>query len=145
MKKVNIILKKFFMLTIVMLIIGLIFQSCEKQENAVVKQQSKEFTVKDGMLVFNTVSDFFNVKGRVANFSNSERENWEKEIGFKSQKTIFSEIVQAETEIDVVNQAKYTYAEAKSLDLALLHSDLYNKYLKAGVIQIINAGSEDEY
>lgn len=101
--------------------------------------------MKDGMLVFNTFADFINVKGRVANFNESEREKWEKEIGFKSQRTIYSEIVQAENEIDVVNQAKYSYAEAKSLAPALLHSDLYNKYLKAGVIQIIGAGSEDEY
>ena len=133
------------MLTTVVLLIGLIFQSCEKQENTVKDQQSKEFIVKDGMLVFNTVSDFLNVKGRVANFNDSERENWEKQIGFKSQRTIFKEIVQAETEIDVVNQAKYTYAEAKALAPDLLHSELYNKYFKAGVIQIINAGSENEY
>lgn len=101
--------------------------------------------MKDGVLVFNTVADFINVKGRVVNFSESEREMWEKEIGFKSQRTIFNEIVQAEAEIDIVNQSKYSYAEAKSLDPAFLHSDLYNKYLKAGVIQVINAGSEDEY
>lgn len=152
MKKLIKLGKKFLMLTIAMLIVGLIFQSCEKQEAPIVEQQSKvveqqsqEFIVKDGMVVFNSVADFINVKGRVVNFSDSEREKWENEIGFKSQRTIFNEIVQAEAEIDVVNQSKYSYAEAKNMDPSLLHSDLYNKYLKAGVIQIINAGSEDEY
>lgn len=141
MKKLIELGKKFLMLTIIMLIVGLIFQSCEKQDapavDRQVEQQSREFTVKDGVLVFNTVADFINVKGRVVNFSESEREMWEKEIGFKSQRTIFNEIVQAEAEIDIVNQSKYSYAEAKSLDPAFLHSDLYNKYLKAGVIQVI--------
>lgn len=149
MKKLIKLSKNFFDLTLIMLSIGLIFQSCEKQEIPVVEelvgQQSKEFTVKDGMLVFSTFADFVNVKGRVTNFNESEREKWEREIGFKSQRTIFNEIVQAENGIDAVNQAKYSYEEAKSIDPDLLHSDLYNKYLKAGVIQIINAGTEGEY
>jgi hypothetical protein len=147
MKKGNIKMKEFFMLTFVMLIIGLIFQACEKQQTPLVvkQQQSKEFKIKDGMLVFNTIEDFINVKGRVANFDASERAKWENEIGFKSQRTIYSEIVQAENEIDNINQAKYSYEEAKRMDPALLHSDIYNRYLKAGVIQVIGAGSEDEY
>lgn len=145
MKKTNLKLKKCFLLTIVILFIGLILQSCEKQDIAVIEPQSKEFTMKDGILTFNTVADFINVKGRVANFSKSEREKWEKEIGFKSQKTIYSEIIQAENEIDAVNQAKFSHSEAKRIDPALLHSDLYNKYLKAGVIRVIDAGTENEY
>jgi len=122
--------------------------SCEKeQSDSYVKStiESKELSVINGYLVFSNNESFLKTTDYIANLSDNEREKWESEIGFKSQRRIVSNIITQECVKDSINVSKSMYSSDLKLDAKELHSEAYWTALKDGVIRVIDEGTEDEY
>ncbi len=131
------------MLILAFLGLGLLVVSCKKNnvEDAV-QPQSKptaKVSCKNGMLVFNTQSDFEQTISKVMNMTNEERRVWEEKLGFLSQQRIADQINAAEIaftkELCKGIDENISLEEFKKLGLYNKHSDLYYKYIKKGIIK----------
>ncbi len=124
-------------------------KSCEKQiiEKEEINQEENKMGLHttDGYLVFESIESFINTTDKIANLNNTERAKWERKIGFKSQRRIINTIIEEETKIDQINELKYSKKDFELNEVNKIHSDAYNKYLKKGVIKIIEKGTVDEY
>ncbi|OFX82634.1 MAG: hypothetical protein A2W99_06675 [Bacteroidetes bacterium GWF2_33_16] len=130
--------------------ISLLFmQSCEKQfveeNDIIIESNDVDFIVKDGYLVFSSIDAFLRSTSGLANLTIKEREEWEESIGFLSQRRIVTNIIQAEEEIDKINEVKFKGKKLNEINKKELFSDEYNKYLAKEVIKVIDEGTEDEY
>jgi len=125
-------------------------------------QNSKGFVVENGFLKFESRETFGNSINKIINKSDSERNKWEKEIGFLSQQRIVDNIINEELKKDSINRTKFSNTDLspkrntgynsekfkRALSLVSesdFHSDAYYQALSKGVIKLIDKGTEDEY
>lgn len=122
------------------------FLACEKELCYVEPTpESQGLSVINGYLVFENNESFFKTTDFIANLSDNEREKWESEIGFKSQRRIISNIIAQECVIDSINEIIYANGSDAMLADEELHSDEYWTALNNGVIRVFDEGTEDEY
>ncbi|MBI9069054.1 MAG: hypothetical protein JEZ09_17285 [Salinivirgaceae bacterium] len=114
-----------------------------KSDNKVSNEQN--FSVKESYLHFASMKALVNSLNEISDQSDLERAVWEESIGFKSQRSIINEIIEQEDIYDKICESKYEGVDIKDLDESNFHSDIYNNYLKKGVIKIMNEGTENEY
>lgn len=125
------------------LLLSVIIVSCEKEsvENVAEKTQVSNLNVKteNGTLVFNDYQQMDLVRSKLSNLSEREIKDWEIENGFQSLATLEKRINDAE----VAHQELFfkglnpnlSVKEYESKGYFYKHTDLYNEYLKKGVIE----------
>lgn len=104
-------LKCFKISNLIFLFIAGFFLACEnEQSDSYVEptQESQELSVINGCLVFENYKSFLETTDFIANLSDNEREKWESEIGFKSQRRIISNIIAQECVNDSINEIMYS-------------------------------------
>lgn len=101
--------------------------------------------VKNGYLHFKDVSAFSEITSLICNMTDEEREEWEEEQNFLSQRRIMSEVIKAEDEFEEECIVKYDGVDVSNLPDSLFKSVLYKKYLAKNVIKEVNQGTEEQY
>ena len=101
--------------------------------------------VRDGFLVFESKESFFDAVNSIAAMSNDERTQWENKIGFRSQYSIVTKLIDEELIKDSLNRIKYANVDVSKIDKKDYHSDYYYEVLAKGVIKLIDEGTPDEY
>lgn len=133
-----------------LLLIATIF-SCEKEpiENVVEKTSASDLNVKskNGVLVFKDYQQMEIVRNKLANLSEDEIQIWEAQNDFQSllsleKKINYAEVKHQESFFKGVNP-NLSVKEYEAMGYFYKHTDLYNTYLKKGVIEekIQNDGS----
>lgn len=134
---------------IIVTIVTIIFSSCEKQievqPEVQIEVTNNEFSVIDGYLSFNSNESFIETVNSISSHTLIERAAWEKKMGFLSQRTIVNTIIKDQNELDKVNEIKYAGKKLEEIDRYELNPGSYHKYLKKGVIKVINEGTKDEF
>jgi len=165
----NYLNKKFMrknIISIAIIAIIFVFSSCEKNELSfkpeVVPKAEVDFEVRDGYLVFKSKEAFRRSINTIINLTESNREKWEKGIGFMSQQRITNNVIREELKKDSINRIKFANTDlspnknfdynseafAKALSLVSksdLHSEAYYNALNKGIIKLVNKGTLDEY
>ena len=126
------------------LAVGMIASSCGKEpikaadlkkENNVAFTLPVKYTVKDGILSFESKDDFDKALTAICLEENSTIENWEDQHGFYSLKHYFEDIILAEDAVE--NEIfKLPLAEQEAYKNApQIYSDLYKDALSKGIIK----------
>lgn len=93
-------------------------------------------TAKNGILAFDSLVTYDQSYPIIFNMNNEQAEAWERSLGFVSQRNIFNQIVKAEYEYLAAPYEGKSAAQLKRMNKPRGHTDIYEKYLRAGVIKI---------
>src|SRR5688572_9451782 len=85
---------------LVMVLLLVIFSACSKKEDVAPKEQPKQITLKQGMLVFPDEKSFDETLALLAKSSREQADAWEAAHHFTSQRNIFDKIIDAENKYD---------------------------------------------
>lgn len=101
-------------------------------------------TAQNGILAFSTLETYEKSYPVIFNMSAEQSETWEQSLGFVSQRNIFNQIVKAEYAYLAAPYEGKSAAELKRMTKPRGHTDIYDKYLRLGVIRIQRDPSGDE-
>lgn len=129
---------------------SIVFISCDKNEEKLpitseLTTCQSEYRVRDGFLVFTNVESFIKTKKLIGNLSDSERQKWESKIGFQSQQSMFTKLINEELIKDSLNKIKYAGKDLSEADIRDYHSEYYSEMLAKGVIKLVDKGTPNEY
>lgn len=130
MKNKSLIISTLFL--VVIAFTTLVFNSCEKNETVLPKDNAisnTEIQLKDGALSFSSVNAFFETTGKLGAMTEKERNDWEKSLGFTSMRAELNSIFNAITE---------TEDESVINDIVSLNSDIV-KIQNEEIIPIIES------
>lgn len=142
-------LKKYYFIFLNALTVA--FAGCEKtelinsEENKCNDQSNESVKSINGVLYFNSDESFQNYVVQYQSMTREERQNYESKMNFKSQATIFDEIVEAELAHDEPYKNMSEEELGRISNLPPLHSEVYYSYLEKGIIKELNKGTDDEY
>lgn len=145
-------MKKCVLPYLVVITVITLMNSCKKEEilntynSTQLNQSGIEVSVKHGMLVFSSMEAYQRTIEQLDKMSDVEAALWEKSIGIKTQRGIFSDIVKAENDLLITPYEGLSQDELQNvLAPKSKHSELYFAYLNKGLIKIVDPGTQDEY
>lgn len=146
-------IKKFTLASIIMLFVAISFVSCTKDENqndkaapgvsqtqVTTPSVNSDIYIINNILAFKSKAAFDKTYSDLIFMSREQSEEWERNQGFVSQRSIFNKIVDAENDWDL----KCRELSPELLKSTNHHSDTYYSYLKEGFVKVIDAGTENE-
>lgn len=135
--------------TIAIIAIIFVFTSCNKDEFAFKTEvgplDELGFEVKDGYLAFKNNESFIKTVSKIANMNKTEREKWEKSIGFVSQTRLINDLIDKELALDSVNRIKFADGDISKATKYDYRPALFYNLLSKGVIKLIDEGTPEEY
>jgi hypothetical protein len=130
--------------SIAIIAIIFVFTSCDKEE--VTNNKAKiGYEVKDGYLVFKNNESFIKSITNISSMNRDERENWEKSIGFTSQTTLITTLIDDELNLDSINRIKFADGDISKATKYDFRPVLFYNLLTKGVIKLIDEGTPNEY
>ncbi|MBE9468026.1 MAG: hypothetical protein IMY72_06855 [Bacteroidetes bacterium] len=137
---------KFYIITAIagLLISIIFFNSCQKEEILKTQEQKtvspqNNIRVVKGMLIFKNQQVFQQTLTNPKFNNRIFREEWGKNIGFTSQASIYDKINDEEIKLENKLFGKYdenlSLKELSDLGVKIGHTEIYNKYLKKGLIK----------
>lgn len=105
----------------------------------------KGVRAKDGILLFDSLETFEQTYPTILNMDAEQSALWERSVGFVSQRNIFNQIVEAEYGYLVKPYENKSDEALKRMKAPQGHTNVYRKYLRAGVIKIERVEGEDTY
>jgi hypothetical protein len=91
--------------------------------------------VRDGMLVFASEDAFERVFGELQNQDRVLADEWERRLGFVSQRQLFDRLVDAEYAYLVAPYEKLSDEELAKMEPPVGHTDMYAELLERGLIR----------
>jgi len=130
----------------VVFILVLTLIACNKDNiDQISPDHSELIKSKNGILIFTDQNHLNQTLSQVLQMSPNDRDTWEKKYKFKSAQSIFEDVVLANSEIDAYYES-LPEEELDAIDLGTVpeYSELYYKYLNAGVIIDDNSNNEED-
>lgn len=139
------ILKNLYPIAILLFAVVLLIGGCKKDtielnKNNIIQNETNNVTLKHGILNFSDRTTFEKIYSELIMMSKEQADEWEKKLGFVSQRYIFNQIVDAENAWNDKYQ-NYSQEELKKISP---HSELYYKYVNNGLIKVFDEGTENE-
>ncbi len=135
--------------SIIILVLILSLFSCKDDSvmynNHVDIEANLDYEMYMGFIIFKDSAAYNRMISKIIQYDNYERTVWENGIGFNSQKSIITRLINEELRNDSLNRAKYANICKSEICKNDYHSDYYFANLNKDVIKIINAGTADEY
>ncbi|HEX8140030.1 MAG TPA: hypothetical protein VF544_20885 [Pyrinomonadaceae bacterium] len=92
-------------------------------------------TASSGILVFDSLATYERAYPIILNMSAEQAQAWEKSVGFVSQRNLFNQIVEAEYQYLAAPYEELSTEELKGMSPPSGHTDIYEKYLRLGIIK----------
>jgi hypothetical protein len=127
------------LLLLLLTMFTLIIVSCNKEKEMFLTEseiiiEKSTITSKNGVLIFSNQQELGETIEKINKMSREEIEFWQAKYNFRSQLSMFNEIVLAELQLDKPFEG-LTDEELSNVTPPPLHSDVYYSYLQKGIIK----------